>query len=43
VTSNDICKRRADGDENIWKRVVGQHVWNHKPKRGFSEPKGWDN
>lgn len=40
VTSDEIIKRREAGDEDIWKRVEGAHVWNHKPDHTFS---GWTN
>lgn len=37
VTSDEICEQRAAGDEDIWMRVEGAHVWNHKPERAFNE------
>jgi hypothetical protein len=36
-TTDQISKRRAAGEENIWQRTVGAHVWNHKPERLFSD------
>jgi len=36
TTSAVICERREAGDESIWERVEGAHVWNHKPENTFS-------
>ncbi len=38
-TTDQICKRRAAGDDDIWKRTIGAHVWNHKPERLFMDSK----
>ena len=36
VTSDEISKRRAAGDEGIWDRVKGSHVWNHRPEKTYN-------
>lgn len=38
VTSNQICERCKAGDEDIWNRVEGAHIWNHHtPTRLYSD------
>jgi len=32
VDSDEISRRRKAGDEDIWERVEGAHVWNHNGK-----------
>jgi hypothetical protein len=33
---DEIIRRREAGDEDIWNRVEGAHIWNHKPENPFS-------
>jgi hypothetical protein len=35
MTSTEISMRRAAGDEGIWDRVAGRHVWRSHPHLGF--------
>ena len=37
VSCEEISRRRGDGDEDIWNRVEGAHVWNHKPNKSFGK------
>jgi hypothetical protein len=39
VTRDEIALLRAAGDEEIWQRVEGAHIWNHKPHLLYSN--GW--
>ena len=43
VTSDEVCAKRAAGDENVWDRLESAHIWNHNhkpfsPWAGASEP-----
>lgn len=42
TSSNEISDRRANGDPDIWSRVEGAHIWNHRPERTYSDG-GWQN
>lgn len=35
-TSNEISAMRQSGDENVWARVEGAHVWAWNPTKLFS-------
>jgi len=32
VTSDELSAMRAAGDEGVWRRVEGTHIWNHNWK-----------
>ena len=40
TTSDEISRKRADGDDDIWKRVEGAHIWNHRPENVYGVT-GW--
>lgn len=40
TTIDEISARRQAGDEDIWKRVEGAHIWNHKPENTYDSC-GW--
>lgn len=41
VTSSQIIAMREAGDENVWDRVEGAHIWNHRPKLQPYTDAGW--
>jgi len=38
--SDWVSARREAGDDDVWQRVMGAHVWNHRPDRLYSG--GWE-
>lgn len=40
IDTDEIIRRRKAGDEDIWARVEGAHIWNHRPDRLYGD--GWE-
>lgn len=38
-TTEQICVRRAAGEDDIWQRTIGAAVWNHKTDHLFQDAK----